>query len=85
MNNIDSFTTKNIRIYAEDISEEMRNAIINITQRAFQTTITTGKVYSTIASMIQTELDKRYPPIGWSCIVGKHFGTCVTHEMKTYL
>ena len=85
MSNIDPLATKNVRIYAEDISEELRNVILNITHRAFQTTITTGKVYSTIASTIQTELDKRYAPIGWSCIVGKIFGTCVTHEMKTYL
>ena len=77
---------KNVRVYAEDINdEETRNRILGITQGAFQTTITTGKVYSSIASLIQKDLDKRCKSSGWNCIVGKKFGTCVTHEMKTYL
>ena len=51
MSNIDPLAMKNVSIYAENISEEMRNVILNITHRAFQTTITTGKDDSTIASM----------------------------------
>ena len=37
MHNIDPLAMKNVWIYAEDISEEMRNVILNITHRAFQT------------------------------------------------
>mmetsp|Transcript_7867 Transcript_7867/g.9853 ORF Transcript_7867/g.9853 Transcript_7867/m.9853 type:complete len:99 (+) Transcript_7867:94-390(+) len=75
---------KNVQIFAEDVSEEMRAFAIKTSQEAFQMTITKGKVFGTIASNVRTEFDKEYG-MGWNCVAGKSFGTCLTHEIKSYM
>ena len=37
-----------------------------------------------IASYIQKEFDKKFNPT-WHCIVGRSFGTYVTHETKHFI
>lgn len=37
-----------------------------------------------IAAMIKKELDQRYG-LTWHCIVGKNFGSYVTHETKHFI
>ncbi|XP_038074159.1 dynein light chain LC6, flagellar outer arm-like [Patiria miniata] len=37
-----------------------------------------------IAAYIKKEFDKSYNPT-WHCIVGKHFGSYVTHETKNFI
>jgi len=77
-------TTKNVNIFAEDMTEEMRTRAIAVSQEAFQTKISKGKTFSTLAGTIRDKFDKDYG-IGWNCVVGKAFGSYVTHEMKTYM
>ena len=70
-------------VYSDDMPEEMRVKALEITQSAFQKSISKGKVYSTIATRIQESFSKDYGN-GWNCIVGKSFGSSVTHEIRTY-
>ncbi|XP_034885740.1 dynein light chain 1, cytoplasmic-like [Mirounga angustirostris] len=37
-----------------------------------------------IAAQIKKEFDKKYNPT-WHCIVGRHFGSYVTHETKHFI
>lgn len=76
--------SRNVQIFSEDMTEEMRLQALEVSQDAFQITVPNEKVYSTIASRIRDSFDKNYG-YGWSCIVGKSFGSCVTHEMKKYM
>ncbi|VDN10342.1 unnamed protein product [Dibothriocephalus latus] len=39
---------------------------------------------SAIAKNIKQEFDRRYKP-AWNCIVGKHFGSYVTHERDNFI
>jgi hypothetical protein len=72
-------------IYSEDMTDAMRAFAIEITQAAFHMTVAKGHVYSTIAGKIRDEFDQAYNGIGWNCVVGKDFGSSVTHEIKTYM
>ena len=77
---------KNVVVFSEDMVDEvLRGEVISIAQNAFQLTITKGKVYSTIAATIRSNLEKEFGSVGWCCVVGKKFGACVTQEMKTYM
>ena len=77
-------SNKNVHIFAEDMTEEKRKRAIEISISAFKSTHTQGKPFSTIANVIRSDFDKVYG-IGWNCVVGKAFGSYVTHEMKTYM
>lgn len=72
-------------IYSEDMTDAMRAFAIEISQAAFSMTVAKGHVYSSIASKIRDEFDQYYGGIGWNCVVGKAFGSSVTHEIKTYM
>ncbi|CAH8441817.1 unnamed protein product [Heterobilharzia americana] len=37
-----------------------------------------------IAAFIKKEFDRKYNP-NWHCIVGKHFGSYVTHETQHFI
>lgn len=49
---------KNVVIYSTDMSEELRQSIIQVAQRAFHAPVNHGKVYQTIADLIRTECEK---------------------------
>ena len=37
-----------------------------------------------IASRLKAKFDEEYEP-SWQCIVGRHFGSVVTHELQNYI
>jgi dynein light chain LC8-type len=78
-------TMAQVVIYSEDMTDAMRAFAIEITQTAFLMTVAKGHVYSSIAAKIRDEFDQAYNGIGWNCVVGKDFGSSVTHEIKTYM
>jgi len=49
---------KNVVIYSTDMSEDLRQSIIQVAQRAFHAPVNHGKVYQTIADLIRTECEK---------------------------
>ncbi|NXU32440.1 DYL2 protein, partial [Thalassarche chlororhynchos] len=63
-----------------DMSEEMQ-------QRAMECVILAIEKYSVereIADLIKREFEKKYSPT-WHCIVGRKFGSCVSHETKHFI
>jgi dynein light chain LC8-type len=77
-------SSKYTHIFAEDMTDEMCNKAISISNEAFNLTISKGQVFSTIAAHIRAGFDKEFKK-GWNVVVGKSFGAYVTHEIKTYM
>ncbi|CAH8482761.1 unnamed protein product [Schistosoma intercalatum] len=72
------------RLTATIISADMHE---DIQQKAVETTVTAIEKYTVekdIAAYIKMEFDKYYHPT-WHCIVGKHFGSYVTHELNCFI
>ncbi|XP_035225342.1 uncharacterized protein LOC118197893 isoform X2 [Stegodyphus dumicola] len=69
-----------LKIQAADMPLEMqRSAVFSATQAL--------KVYSTekhIAESIKQDFDQMYHPT-WHCIVGRNWGSCVTHSKQCYV
>ncbi len=72
-------------VYAEDMTDEMMNYAISVGKEKFQLPSQPGaKIYNLIAAAIRQAFDKEYGR-SWNCVVGRHFGAYVTHEIKTYI
>lgn len=73
-------------VYAEDMTDEMMNEAIKTAKNAFQSSSNrvSGGPYKETAAQIRGHFDKQYGP-HWNCIVGRSFGSYVTHEIKTYI
>ena len=68
-------TSMNADMTKEMIEEAREHAI-----RAFET----ESQEKAIATHIKREFEKKYKGL-WHCIVGKNFGSYVTHETKAYI
>ncbi|CAH8448686.1 unnamed protein product [Dicrocoelium dendriticum] len=63
-----------------DMSEEMQREAVNCCTEA----IKNYSVEKDVAAHIKKEFDKRYNPT-WHCIVGRNFGSYVTHETNNFI
>ena len=63
-----------------DMSEEMQDDAINTAIQALDK----YNIEKDIAAFIKKEFDKKYNPT-WHCIVGRNFGSYVTHETKHFI
>lgn len=63
-----------------DMSEELKNDAIEIGLKALDK----FTVEKDIAGFIKKEFDKKYGP-NWHCVVGRSFGSFVTHESKHFI
>ena len=69
-----------------DMSEEMQQDAIDCANQALEK-FNIEKViliFQDIAAFIKKEFDKKYNPT-WHCIVGRNFGSYVTHETKNFI
>lgn len=71
---------KSIKVKASDMTPEMEKETIQFAQDA----LSKFKVEKDIAMHVKTQLDKTYEPT-WHCIVGRNFGSFVTHESGHFL
>ncbi len=71
-------------IYAEDMTDAMMDKAVEVARTAFQAGSTANISYTSIATHIRQNFDKDYSR-SWNCVVGRHFGAYVTHEIKTYI
>ena len=60
-----------------DMTEEMQQEAIDCAQQAMDK----FNVEKDIAQFIKKEFDRKHNPT-WHCIVGRNFGSFVTHESK---
>ncbi|KAJ1650699.1 Dynein light chain 1, cytoplasmic [Dispira parvispora] len=67
-------------IKSVDMGEEMQSEAIEVTTQAVKQSVQEKDM----AAHIKREFDKKYQPT-WHCIVGKSFGSYVTHETKHFI
>ncbi|KEG12391.1 dynein light chain [Trypanosoma grayi] len=60
----------------KDMQEDARNFVI----QAFET----ESLENAVASFVKREFQRKYKGV-WHCVVGKNFGSYVTHETKGYI
>ncbi|KYQ92041.1 cytoplasmic dynein light chain [Tieghemostelium lacteum] len=70
-----SISVKNV-----DMPDFMQQDATELAIKAFEE----AKIERDIAMIIKKEFDKKYSPT-WHCIVGKSFGSHVTHETKSFI
>ncbi|XP_042416071.1 dynein light chain 1, cytoplasmic-like [Zingiber officinale] len=70
----------NVVLKAVDMDDEMRSHAVACARAAFQE----HAVEKNIAEHIKKEFDARYGQ-SWHCIVGRNFGSFVTHESKHFI
>ncbi|TPX30856.1 hypothetical protein SeMB42_g07851 [Synchytrium endobioticum] len=63
-----------------DMSEEMQQDSVDCATQAMEK----YNIEKDIAAFIKREFDKKYNPT-WHCIVGRNFGSYVTHETKHFI
>ncbi|MGH0146169.1 UNVERIFIED_CONTAM: hypothetical protein FKN15_011572 [Acipenser sinensis] len=63
-----------------DMSEEMQQDAVECATQALEK----FNIEKDIAAYIKKEFDKKYNPT-WHCIVGRNFGSYVTHETKHFI
>ncbi|GET85740.1 dynein light chain, putative [Leishmania tarentolae] len=66
--------------YNADMPKDMIKEAQTLLIEAFET----ESLENAIATHIKREFVKRYKGV-WHCVVGKNFGSFVTHEMKGYI
>ncbi|CAI9291431.1 uncharacterized protein LOC111895436 [Lactuca sativa] len=75
-----SSSSRKVVIKSADMKEEMQNEAVNIAISAFENC----SVEKDVAEQIKKEFDKNHGPT-WHCIVGKNFGSYVTHETNHFV
>ena len=77
----DPLSEKIAKAWKDNEAEAIKTA-----KNAFQSSSNrvSGGPYKETAAMIRSHFDKHYGP-HWNCIVGRSFGSYVTHEIKTYI
>lgn len=63
-----------------DMNEEMQQEAIDCANTALEK----FNIEKDIAAYIKKEFDKKYNPT-WHCVVGRNFGSYVTHETKHFI
>ena len=63
-----------------DMSEDMQQDAVEVATQAMEK----FNIEKDIAAYVKKEFDKKYNPT-WHCIVGRNFGSYVTHETKHFI
>ncbi|XP_061349218.1 uncharacterized protein LOC133294546 [Gastrolobium bilobum] len=72
--------TKKVIIKSADMLPDMQKEAVDIAVAAFER----HNVEKDVAENIKKEFDKRHGPT-WHCIVGRNFGSYVTHETNHFV
>lgn len=63
-----------------DMSEAMQNEAIEVADAALQK----HAIERDVAAHIKKEFDRRHQPT-WHCVVGRNFGSYVSHETRKFI
>lgn len=79
-------TEKNkIEVKNADMDDDMQELAIDLAKQMLEDGDKTKKVVEKdVAAFIKKEFDKNYDPT-WHCIVGRNYGSYVTHETKHFI
>ncbi|KAK6803645.1 hypothetical protein RDI58_001429 [Solanum bulbocastanum] len=73
-------TGTKVTIKSADMKPDVQKEAVDIAIAAFEK----HNVEKDVAELIKKEFDKKYGPT-WHCIVGKNFGSYVTHETNHFV
>ncbi|XP_059647761.1 uncharacterized protein LOC132294056 [Cornus florida] len=73
-------TGKKVIVKSADMKDDVQKEAIDIAIAAFEK----HNVEKDVAEYIKKEFDKKHGPT-WHCIVGKNFGSYVTHETNHFV
>ncbi|KAF7697322.1 hypothetical protein HF521_005740 [Silurus meridionalis] len=79
-NQNDIMTDRKAVIKNADMTEDMQQDAVDCATQAMEK----YNIEKDIAAYIKKEFDKKYNPT-WHCIVGRNFGSYVTHETKHFI
>ncbi|XP_041971353.1 dynein light chain 2, cytoplasmic isoform X1 [Aricia agestis] len=79
-NQRDTMCDRKAVIKNADMSEEMQQDAVDCATQALEK----FNIEKDIAAFIKKEFDKKYNPT-WHCIVGRNFGSYVTHETRHFI
>ncbi|KAL9232949.1 hypothetical protein vseg_008005 [Gypsophila vaccaria] len=71
---------KRFTIKSADMSDDLQKEAVDVAIAAFEMNI----VEKDVAESIKKEFDKKHGPT-WHCIVGRNFGSYVTHETNHFV
>ena len=77
---VDKMAERKAVIKNADMSEDMQQDAVDCASQALEK----YNIEKDIAAFIKKEFDKKYNPT-WHCIVGRNFGSYVTHETKHFI
>ncbi|KAA0195946.1 Dynein light chain DLC [Fasciolopsis buskii] len=63
-----------------DMDDEMQQEAVDLCAVAMNR----SQMEKDIAAYMKKEFDRKYGPT-WHCVVGRNFGTYVTHEVKNFI
>ena len=72
--------SRSVTIKNADMPEELQQDAIDCAVQALER----FNIEKDIAAAIKKEFDKKHNPT-WHCIVGKNFGSYITHENKRFI
>jgi len=73
-----------IDVKQADISEEMQQEAIDVANRTLDKLAEDRLTEHAAAAQMKKYFDKKYGPT-WHAVVGRHFGSLVTHESKHFI
>ncbi|KAF0739112.1 hypothetical protein Ae201684P_015227 [Aphanomyces euteiches] len=76
----ESMSERKAVIKNADMHEDMQQDAVDCASQALEK----YNIEKDIAAFIKKEFDKKYNPT-WHCIVGRNFGSYVTHETKHFI
>ncbi|XP_035782415.1 dynein light chain 1, cytoplasmic isoform X1 [Anopheles albimanus] len=79
-NNVRKMSDRKAVIKNADMGEEMQQDAVDCATQALEK----YNIEKDIAAYIKKEFDKKYNPT-WHCIVGRNFGSYVTHETRHFI
>ncbi len=71
---------RNAVVKNADMSDDMQREVVDCATMAMEK----FNIEKDIASFVKKEMDKKFNPT-WHCIVGRNFGSYVTHETKHFI
>lgn len=71
---------KRVVVKASDMAEDMIQDATEIAQEALKS----NEIEKDVAAHIKREFDKKHGTV-WHCVVGRSFGSYVTHETKHFI
>ncbi|ERL95022.1 hypothetical protein D910_12292 [Dendroctonus ponderosae] len=77
---VEKMTDRKAVIKNADMSEDMQQDAVDCATQAIEK----YNIEKDIAAYIKKEFDKKYNPT-WHCIVGRNFGSYVTHETRHFI